>query len=779
MRFSWTISRYLIGSILPYFVFSWLLLSVILFVQQASRFYDIFFSVNIPAALVWQLTIALVPNVIAFTCPMAVLVGVIIGLSKMQGDSELIAIRAAGVGNFRITTPVLILGVALSIFAFLVNLFGVPLAARIVRRVAMQTAIYKLESPIEPGVFNTEVAGFTIYVRDGDLNDGRWKNIFIYNEDEKSGTTRLITSSNGRIDSSNEQSELVLENAVSSTFTKSEGQAEKYVSEKIGEIRFAIKTRRGELIEKMSSQELTPEELGLSKLSELASQKEGKERIEAEILWQRRIILSITPLIFCILGTSLVLRFSRGGRGFGIFLALISLIAYYLLAFLGEQLARTGKLSVFVGSLIPISASLFAIVWFSFSRSFRFVGRGPELFREFASRFKSRATTRVGKGSVFMDLTTGLRDFDLLLNLTKYYFLTLGFLAVVFLIFTAFELWKFAGTTQGGIVILLKYLFFLLPFIYIQLAPSAVMIAILATYVIKSRQNELVTWTAAGQSVYRMLLPCVLAMLALGFINWEIQERIAPAANQAQDELRSQLRSRGMLANKSGKYWVANDARIYSFALGTPDGKTNNGSASDNVKSGSGCQSPCAVRDLTIYEFGSVGNKLQAVYRSPNAIWDNDRIRFSADASKVVLTDGRSETISVGNDEFGEESNPFAEMRKKPSQLNSVETRQQIDHSESEVERRSFTVALEKKYATLILPFIISLFTAPFALSLSRKGKVITVGYAIGLWLLFMGVTSVFEQFGLNGMLPSGIAVWAPLVIFAMLGVYLLSKVKT
>jgi lipopolysaccharide export LptBFGC system permease protein LptF len=432
-----------------------------------------------------------------------------------------------------------------------------------------------------------------------------------------------------------------------------------------------------------------------------------------------------------------------------------------------------------VGSLIPISASVFAIVWFSFSRSFRFVGRGPELLRDFASRFKSRATTRVGKGSVFMDLTTGLRDFDLLLNLTKYYFLTLGFLAVVFLIFTAFELWKFAGTTQGGIVILLKYLFFLLPFIYIQLAPSAVMIAILATYVIKSRQNELVIWTAAGQSVYRMLLPCVLAMLALGFINWEIQERIAPAANQAQDELRSQLRSRGMLANKSGKYWVANDARIYSFALGTPDGKTNNGSASDNVKSGSGCQSPCAVRDLTIYEFGSVGNKLQAVYRSPNAIWDNDRIRFSADASKVVLTDGRSETISVGNDEFGEESNPFAEMRKKPSQLNSVETRQQIDHSESEVERRSFTVALEKKYATLILPFIISLFTAPFALSLSRKGKVITVGYAIGLWLLFMGVTSVFEQFGLNGMLPSGIAVWAPLVIFAMLGVYLLSKVKT
>ena len=87
MRLSLTISRYLIGAILPYFVFSWLLLSVILFVQQAARFADIFFSANIPAALVSQLTLALIPNVIAFTCPMAVLVGVIIGLSKMQTDS--------------------------------------------------------------------------------------------------------------------------------------------------------------------------------------------------------------------------------------------------------------------------------------------------------------------------------------------------------------------------------------------------------------------------------------------------------------------------------------------------------------------------------------------------------------------------------------------------------------------------------------------------------------------------------------------------------------------
>ena len=767
MRFSRTIPKYIIRTVLPYFVFAWLLLSVILFVQQASRYADIFFSVNVPANLVWQLTLALVPNVIAFTCPMAVLVGVIIGLSKMQGDSELVAIRAAGVGNFQITVPILILGIVLSFFAFFINLKGVPFAASIVRQVALRTAIHKLESPIEPGVFNTEVAGYTIYVKDGDLTAGTWKNIFVFHEDEKSGTTRLITSSGGRIDSTGQMSELVLENAIASTFTKESGK-EKFVSESIGEVRFAIRTQRAELIQKLSSAELTPEELGLSQLSTYARSKDGSERTEAQILWQRRIILSITPLVFCLLGTALILRFSRRGRGFGVFVALLSLIVYYFLAFLGEQLARIGKISVFQGSLIPIVMSALAIGWLNFSEKLDFWSGLADKGRELLSKLKLNRG-KIQMRNVFVDMTTGLRDFDIIFNLIKFYLLTLSFLAAVFVIFTAFELWRFAGTIDNGIVLLAKYLFFLTPFIYIQLAPSAAMIATLATYVIKSRRNEIVTWTSAGQSVYRLLLPCLLFMIALGVFNWQIQERILPRANQIQDQLRTQIRSRGVMSNKPGKLWVANDKRIYSFE---PDD-----SASDNelrITCAAGC-----VKNLNIYEFRDDNARLQALYRLPQAIWERDRIKFIGRSEKIDLTEGKIAGEPILDGELAEVSNPFIEARKKPSHLDSPETRQQAENSESDVEKRSFTVALEKKYTAALLPFIIALFTAPFALSLSRKGKVVTIGYAVGLWLLFMGVTSAFEQFGLNGLLSPAFAVWSPLMLFSMLGIYLLSKVKT
>ncbi len=758
-RFSWLISKYLVQSILPYFIFSWLLLSVILFVQQATRFSDIFFGANIPRNLIWQLTLALVPNVIAFTCPMAVLVGVIIGLSKMQGDSEIISVRAAGVGNFQITLPIIALGVALSFFAFFINLRGVPFAAKIVRQVALQTALYKLESPIEPGVFNTEMNGYTVYVKDGDLEKGTWKNIFIYTEEKPNNLVRLITSKSGRIDTQGDKSELVLENAVINTFSNIGGQ-DKFVSENVGQVRLAVETKRRQMIEKLSGGGATLEELGLSELSQLAAVKDGREKTEARLLWQRRIILSITPLIFALLGTALVLRFNRGGRGFGIVLALVSLVNYYLLTLLGEQLARTDQISVLTAGLIPLAVSFLVIGWFFAASRFRLKKSG----RKFSGLYQFNVFAglkRHSRRNYHPNFQTGILDLDIIINLVRYFLLTFGFLTTIYMIFTAFELWKFAGEIEGGTVLLATYLFYLIPFIYIQLAPSALMIATLATYVIKSRQNEVVTWTAAGQSVYRLLLPCLLLMCLIGALNWRVQELILPHANQIQDELRGQIRSRGVLAGNTGKNWVANDRRIYSFEL------ENN--RSDDSQ---------AVKNLTVYEFSEPNAQLSAVYKTPAAVWEKDKIKLSK-TEKIDWSDGKGIITELDRLDLAENSNPFNHLAEKPSHLSTKQTKEQIKNTESDTEQRNYQVSLEKKSTTPLLPFVITLFTAPFALSLSGKGKVITIGYAVAVWLLFMGVTGTFEQFGLNGFISPAIAVWSPLALFAVLGIFLLSKVKT
>jgi lipopolysaccharide export LptBFGC system permease protein LptF len=839
-QISWLISKYLLWAIIPYFIFSWLLLSVILFVQQASRFSDIFFSVNVPSDLTWQLSIALIPNVIAFTCPMAILVGTIIGLAKMQSDSELIAIRAAGIGHLQIAAPIMVLGALLSAFAFLVNIEGVPLAARLVRNVAMQTAIKKLESPIEPGIFNSEVAGYTIYVKEGDPETGRWKNIFIYNEDKGNGGVRLITSRSGRIDVADQASELVLENASVATLPLVPGGG-KYVVENIGEIRLAIRTRRAELIDKLSADQLSLDELGLRQLSEFADASDGKQRLEARILWQRRILLSLTPFIFCLLGTSIVLRFNRGGRGFAIAVALIVLLGFYLLTFLGEQLVRVGTIAVVIGGLIPIAGSGAAIAWFSLSRNMD-LWRNLGNYATAAAAGLRKGRERVKIRDVFVDLTTGLRDFDMIRNIVTYFALTLCFLTAIFIIFTAFELWKFAGMIDGGTLLLGKYLFYLMPFIYLQIAPSAAMIAVIATYVIKSRQNELVTWVAAGQSSYRLLAPCLVLMLVIGGVDLLVEESILPQANRLQDATRNQIRNRGLAPNWSGKNWVARGNRIYSFEVQRNIDEVSISSqyqdrpfilaASENqrrgtLKAGEGLSArpasdnaarqigpqwgsalptfygafgnllsgavlsvsdnetvsklggSAAVKNLTVYEFGEQSSELQSVFRAEAAVWKDGQIVVVGKAERDVLSEGKIQHTEVRNEILTEPSNPFTEIHRKSSHMTSGELRQRIAASESETDRRNLSIALQKRYTVLLLPLVMALFAAPFSLSFRPKGKAAAVAGAVGLWLLFTGTSGVFEQFGLNGSLTPAMAIWSPLSLFALIGLYLLARNRT
>ena len=318
----------------------------------------------------------------------------------------------------------------------------------------------------------------------------------------------------------------MLEDALVSTW-ETGASGGKAVSENIGEVRIAINTRRDELLGRLSEVQPSLEELGLWELFAFARSSSGREQVEAQILIIRRVVLSIAPILFCLLGASIVFRFNRRGKGFAAGAALICLVGYFLLTFAGEQLARSGTVGVIFGGLVPVVAVIVAIILLNLNVRWGRTQRGSDRTEGTLAKFGSLRERFVRKNSI-VDVTTGIRDFDLVFTILKYYFLTVLFLAAIFIVFTAFELWRFAGSIENGSWLLLKYLGFLIPFIYIQIAPTAAMISILATYVIKSRQNEVVTWLATGQSVFRLLFPCFVLMLILGFINFGIQENLDP-----------------------------------------------------------------------------------------------------------------------------------------------------------------------------------------------------------------------------------------------------------
>ncbi len=104
------IERYILRTIFPYSIASLILLTAILFAQQTGRYFETIFHGVMPSSFVYGLALALLPTVLVFTIPMAVLSGTIIGLGRMGSDSELVAMRAAGVSTWRMLWPALALG---------------------------------------------------------------------------------------------------------------------------------------------------------------------------------------------------------------------------------------------------------------------------------------------------------------------------------------------------------------------------------------------------------------------------------------------------------------------------------------------------------------------------------------------------------------------------------------------------------------------------------------------------------------------------------------------
>src|SRR5260370_36822613 len=93
----------------------------------------------------------------------------------------------------------------------------------------------------------------------------------------------------------------------------------------------------------------------------------------------------------------------------------------------------------------------------------------------------------------------------------------IGFLALamIFNIFTIFELWRFIAANAASVKVVAQYLFYLFPLVSVELFPGSVLVAVLMTYGLTARRREAVAWSASGQSVEWLRVPGVAFALLL------------------------------------------------------------------------------------------------------------------------------------------------------------------------------------------------------------------------------------------------------------------------
>ncbi|MFN2453889.1 MAG: LptF/LptG family permease [Pyrinomonadaceae bacterium] len=771
------IERYLLAAILPYALLALALLTTILFAQQSGRFAELLLAARVPAVLTGQLALAIVPNALVFTLPMATLAGIMVGFSRLGGDSELIAMRAAGIGTWRLLHPVLAFGLLVTAIAFYINLEVAPDSARALRRTLTQAAVAKLDSPVEPRAFNAEIPRYLIYIRDGDKELGQWDKVFIFSPDAK-GTQRIVTARRGRIDASADQSELVLTDAVSMEFPPQKKQGD-YVTTRLAQLRLQMDTGRQSLLEKLRRGVSEPDELKWSELQAFKAARTGTQAArDAAILQQKRLTLGCTPLLFALFGAGLGLRLRKGGRGVGILLSLIVTLLYYLLSLIGEQLSRAGTVPLLTGTWLASLVTLLGAVALLLTAHY-----GDFNFQRLAAVFRQPERVERGrlKGKGESDAPASLKntaaprlrwgfpsllDVQLLRSLVVSFSLTFTGLAALFLIFTLFELWRFIVVNKAGVQLIARYLLFLMPLASVQLMPASVLVATLASYALLARRSEAIAWWASGQSVYRLMLPGVVFAALVGAGAWMIQERIMPEANRRQDALRAQIRG-GLTRTVTpvGRQWLAaqqgDSTRLYAYRFNDE----NN-----------------TLIDPAIYEFDEAGVHLRRIIEGREGHWTAPHTLEIRSATVRLLKlnsleSGQSDAVQLNEIESFD---VFKPSLSNPMQLSAKGLSEYI----SRIGARSpstgaLAIALQGKYAEPFGSLVLALVGLPLALAFGRRSAVMSLCFAVGIGLSFWGSASGFRQLGVYGLLPAAVAAWSPVAIFASIGGYLLTRTRT
>lgn len=186
-RLSTYILRQLAG---PIGLFTFLLSSVI-WLSQSLRLLDLVINRGQSAPTFVYLTILTLPSLLVIILPISFFVGTLYGLHKLNADSELVAMSAAGTSRTHLLTPVLSAASVMMVATYLCSLWLMPLGQRLLKEKEIDIRADVGAAILNEGQFNTPARGLTVFVREISA-DGRMKGILLHDDrNERLPTTYL------------------------------------------------------------------------------------------------------------------------------------------------------------------------------------------------------------------------------------------------------------------------------------------------------------------------------------------------------------------------------------------------------------------------------------------------------------------------------------------------------------------------------------------------------------------------------------------------------------
>ena len=348
-----TLTGYLLSEILPPFLLGLLTFTFILLIARILKLVELIVTRGIPLTQVGRLLVLILPTFLELTLPMAFLLAILLGLGRLSGDQELLALKSSGVSPVQILLPLIFMAASVAIITFLLTTWVRPAAQVALKDELYNIAKTRVGTVLREKVFNDDFPNILIYVEEiippGNVGQG----ILIIDKRE-TAKDNIIVGKVGLINTEEQTHTLSLRLFDGSIYERDRTRSD------FSQTNFNIydfKLDLDEFIGPVKMKDAGPKEMSLNRLLKTIEEKQAagiNARPELMELHQR-IAFSFAPIVFCLLGVSLSLlpRTSRANRSWGVALCVGWLVVYYALLSLGKALGERGAFHPFVALWFP------------------------------------------------------------------------------------------------------------------------------------------------------------------------------------------------------------------------------------------------------------------------------------------------------------------------------------------------------------------------------------------------------------------------------------------
>src|ERR1700733_1804710 len=583
------LDRYIVREIFRHPLLGLVVFTFVFFVPQLVRLTALFVRHTGSGFQIAELFLCIFPGVLTFTVPMAILVGVLLGLGRMSSDSEIIAMTALGIGRRRILLPVAVLAATGCALTLAMTLWLSPLALHTFRGLEMELAASQLNFAIQPRVFDERFPHEILYVNDISASGTQWRGVFLA-ETGGENASRITLAESAVVVAEPKQGKLELHLKGGSTHDFDRNDPDHYSVTAFGDSDWPIEVT-GIVPPQQARQEKNDER----SIRDLAADS-GPNWREARVELQRRFAFPAACFAFALIAVPIGSQPRRGGRAAGSLIAVLLIAGYYLLLIFGSGLAREGTVppvvGLWLGNVALVACGLFLlprmeqfrgeIKWFQSYNQIRLWLRLRQLKRMRARAAAARAQANGSRvhapsaESISAVTTSGgsfprLMDIYLLRRFFSYFLLLMLAFIFLFEAFTFFELLDDIARHRVPFLVVVDYFRYLTPYLVYNLAPLAALVAVLVTLGVMSKNNEIVACKASGISLYRLAGPLLLGGLVLAGTLVILDDIYLPYANQRQDGLRNQIKGRPPQTYQRPQRWIfGENSKIYNFDVFEP-----------------------------------------------------------------------------------------------------------------------------------------------------------------------------------------------------------------